>query len=412
MTKLSFDVIIVADFRYPGGTSSAVAAEVRALRRGGHSVALIQVYSPILRGARQWNDRIQALVESGYALVLDSGLAASCHLLLLHSPWLFKEPQAKPPWIESGLRILVTHHTPTDANGRLNYDPVLVDRYASEAFGGALCWAPISPVCRDSFDEAGMTQPRLRDDWTNVVFVEDWGQARRGLLGERPVVGRHSRPQLEKWPASRAELLAAYPDDMEVRLLGVGDQVRALMEPFPDRWHIWDFNAVPVADFLAGIDFFIYFHHPGLIESFGLTIAEAAAAGCIVITHPYLQKTFGKAALYCLPEQAPALVRSIAEDPRRFTELSAQGRKAVDDQFGPEGYLRRLRRLLAAAQDPALLKELVVQPEGRRGLWLRNYAKRCVYWSRNGISPRWQKVLQNKAVRRPVRKIKKALTLR
>jgi hypothetical protein len=413
MTGQSFDVIIVGDFRFPGGTSSAVASEVRALRQGDHRVALYQLNSSILAEGRAWNDRIFALVEDGSAAVLPPDAAACCHVLFVHSPWLFVQPPEKQAQIKSGLRVLVTHHTPTDGNGHLNYDPAVVDRHAEQAFGGPFVWAPISPVCRNSFDRAGMPQPRLREDWSNVVFVGDWGQARSRLLGDRPVLGRHSRPQLEKWPATRADLLAGYPNDpdIEVRLLGVDDKARALFEPLPSNWTVWEFNEIPVKDFLAGIDFFVYFHRPDWIETFGLTIAEAAAAGCVVITHPYLEKTFGKAALYCSPENAPALVRKSAQDPRRFAELSAEGRKAIDDRFGPEVYLRRFRRLLAASQDPTFVTDLVVRPEPSARLWLRNCAKRSAYWSRHGFVPRWQKVLQTKAVRRPIRKIKKALKL-
>ena len=146
MSKLSFDVIIVADFRFPGGTSSAVAAEIRALHRGNHSVALYQLNSPILTNVRPWNERVLALVENGNAVVLPPNAAASCHVLLVHSPWLFTEAQAEQPQIKSNLRILITHHTPTDANGRLNYDPAIVDRHACRAFGRPFFWAPISPV--------------------------------------------------------------------------------------------------------------------------------------------------------------------------------------------------------------------------------------------------------------------------
>ena len=313
-------------------------------------------------------------------------------------------------------RILITHHTPTDANGRLNYDPAIVDRHATRMFGRPLFWAPISPICRDLFEDAGMTQPRLRDDWNNVVFVDDWGAARSGLLGDRPVVGRHSRPQLEKWPATREELLAAYPDDVEVRLLGVGDEARALIQPLPDNWTAWGFSEISVRDFLNGIDLFVYFHHPDWIETFGLTIAEAAAAGCVVVTHPYLKRTFGKAALYCPPERTPTLIRNIAQDPRRFVELSAQGRKAIEDQFGPEEYLLRFQRLLAASRHSTLLEDLVVQPKRGAQLALKSYTKRLtcrwLYWWHNEILPGWQRLLRSKTLRRPMRKITKALKIR
>lgn len=411
MTKLKFDVIIVADFRFPGGTSSAVAAEIRALHEGGFSVALYQVNSPVLASSMDWNDRICSRLRAGDATILHPGEPAICDVLLAHSPWLFTRPQPEQPQIEASLRVLIVHHTPTDANGRLNYDPDVVNRNACRAFGASFYWAPISPVCRDSFETAGMTQPRLRFDWANVVFVDDWGRARSGLLGDPPVLGRHSRPQLEKWAASRAGVLAPYPEDMEVRLLGVGQKVRALIEPVPEKWTAWDFDEMPVKDFLPRLDFFVYFHHPQWIETFGLTIAEAAAAGCVVVTHPYLERTFGKAALYCLPEEAPRLIRAIAEDPRRFAEQSVLGRAVIDERFGPKAYRRRFEQLLAASRDPSLLREIVLQPERDAKLWLRRLGKRFAYWSRNGVSPKLQSVLQSKAVRRPVRKIRKALRL-
>lgn len=411
MTSPSFDVIIVADLRFPGGTSSAVAAEVRALRMGKHSVGLYQLNSAILRRDRPWNERIRSLVQDGDAVIVPPGAPASSHVLLAHSPWLFIQPQPEQPQIDAGLRLLVAHHTPTDANGSLNYDPMVVDRHAAGAFGQPFIWAPISPVCRDSFDVAGMRQPRLKDDWSNVVFVDDWGRPRRGLLGDRPVLGRHSRPQLNKWPASRADVLSAYPDEMEVRLLGVGERARALIDPLPQNWHTWEFNHVPVREFLAGIDFFVYFHHPDWLETFGLTIAEAAAAGCVAITHPYLERTFGEGALYCQPDAAPALVRATAGDPQRFAELSARGRQAIDARFGPDAYLRRFRRLLVASRDRQLLSQLVIQPKRSPRLWLRSSSKRCAYWARHGFLPQLQGALHTKAIRRPIRKIKKALKL-
>lgn len=409
MSKASFDVIIVGDFRYPGGTSSAVAAEVRALRQSNRRVGLYQMNSPTLRAPRGWNERILTLADNGDAVVLPPGAAATCDIMLAHSPWLFIQPQPEQRQIEAKLRLLVAHHTPTDAKGRLNYDPALVDRHAACVFGQPLIWAPVSPVCRDSFDVAGMVQPRLREDWTNVIFAEDWGHPRAGLLGPRPVLGRHSRPHLQKWPASRREVLASYPSEMEVRLLGVNDQVRAFLDPLPPNWMTWEFNEIPIKDFLAGIDVFVYFHHPELTESFGLTVAEAAAAGCVVVTHPYLERTFGTGALYCQPEEAPILILAVTRDPQRFAERSAQGWKAIADRFGPEAYLRRFNRLLAASRTPSLLDEVVVRPERKAQAQLRSLWKQTIYWWRNGFSLKGQALLQRKVIKRPSRKIMKAL---
>ena len=50
-----------------------------------------------------------------------------------------------------------------------------------------------------------------------------------------------------------------------------------------------------MADFLSGIDFFVYFTNPNWRESFGRVIAEAIAAGKLVITDPGTAATFGDA---------------------------------------------------------------------------------------------------------------------
>lgn len=409
MTLDTFDVVIIGDFRFPGGTSTAIAAEIRALRLGGHTVGLYQMNAPVLQSLVEWNSRITAFIDSGEIRVIAPGGLARCALLFIHSPWIFAEPQADRPRIEAGLRLMVAHHAPVDARGDLCYDPVVIERHAAQALGGPIVWAPISRVCREAFDVAGMTQARLAFDWTNVVFVDDWGHARAGLIGDRPVIGRHGRPQLEKWPASRAAVLTVYPDrqDLDVCLLGVGCALRQMVGPFPDNWRAWAFNEIAVKDFLQGIDFFVYFHHPDLLETFGLTIAEAAASGCVAIVPPYLEKTFGEAALYCAAEDAVDLVRAIAADPGRFAALSARGREAIRTRFGPEDYLARLRRLLTAA-DAAVFAGVVSDRCRGPGMILRATRKRL----RHRLRAPWRALKDHKTVRRTRRKVGKLLRSR
>ena len=47
-----FDVLIVGDFSFPGGTSAAIAEEIRAQSEAGYRSGLIQRRSPILRQER------------------------------------------------------------------------------------------------------------------------------------------------------------------------------------------------------------------------------------------------------------------------------------------------------------------------------------------------------------------------
>ena len=61
----------------------------------------------------------------------------------------------------------------------------------------------------------------------------------------------------------------------------------------PPHWQLMRFGAMPVPDFLASIDFFVYFTHPLLREGYGRAIAEAIAAGKLVITDEETAGPFG-----------------------------------------------------------------------------------------------------------------------
>lgn len=376
-----FDVLIVGDLRFQGGTSAAVAHELRVLRSTSYSVGLYHVESAYLPKKTGWQKEIVAELRHGAAEVIPEDAKAEAKVLFVHSPWIL--PKMAPTRLSAPVRILVAHHPPTDARGRLYYDPWLVERHARQAFDGNLIWAPISPVCRDAFDAAGLTFPRLRTDWTNLLFVDDWGTARSGLIGDVPIIGRHSRPRTVKWPNTREALFQAYPNggDIAVKLMGLSDGVKEMVRDWPSNWQIWETDELPVVEFLKGIDFFVYFHHPDWLEAFGRTIAEAAAAGCVVIVPPYFKRTFGDACLYCEPGDALALVRAVSADPRRFAELSARGGGIIDERFGPSSYLARLEQAMRVVDGKLSLDELVEYPRRSVAKSLRNHTRRAsLHW--------------------------------
>jgi hypothetical protein len=365
MTMAGFDALIVSDFRFPGGTSNAIAHEIRALSGADYSVGLVQIDSAIWRSPPPWHQDLKDLVESGAAVVVDPAERLSCSLLFLHNPLVFKSAPKSRFRIEAGLRVMVAHHPPCDARGHLNYDPWRTDRIARGYFGGEFVWAPISPACRASFQRAGATLPLLKEDWTNLLFVDDWGHEREAPRSNRPVIGRHSRPQAEKWPASRAKVLEVYPDDpaVDVRLLGVGKDLRRLVSPMPKNWTTFGFNEVDTKEFLHSIDFFVYFHHPNLVEAFGRCPAEAAASGAVVILPPHFRDTFAEAAVYCEPHQAMATVTKLFKDNDKYRAQSAQGRTVIDGLYGPERFLARIHRLLyTTKKQSAVLSDIADYP--------------------------------------------------
>ncbi|HET6468446.1 MAG TPA: glycosyltransferase, partial [Geminicoccaceae bacterium] len=98
--------------------------------------------------------------------------------------------------------------------------------------------------------------------------------------------------------------------------------------------------------FLAGIDFFVYYHHPRWVEAFGRVVIEALAAGCMAVLPPSFEAVFGNAAVYAEAPVAAALVRELRGQPERVAEQRRRGRDAVCARFSLEAHTRRLEALI------------------------------------------------------------------
>src|SRR5262245_18706467 len=347
------DVAIIGDFRFPGGTSSRIAHEIRALRQGGYSIGLMPVRAPILKRDRAIHPLIQATIDCGDAALVAEGDTLEARIGLFENPQVFTELPARLPRLSLGEKILIVHQPALNAQGTPWYDPAVVHNVCETVGGRGLVWAPISPVCRANVQQAKLPFPLLDEDWLNIFFVDDWRVDRTRPAGETPVIGRHSRPEWHKWPATRAELLTVYPDDpaISVRLLGIGDHAKQLVGEWPANWSALEFGAVDPAQFLRSIDFFVYYHHPEWVEAFGRTIAEAIASGAVAILPEHFRATFGEAALYRTPEEVVPTVRELHSDWDQYRLQSSLGTKLVERRFGPKPYLDRISRLIGNATD-------------------------------------------------------------
>lgn len=346
---MRFDVAIVGDFRFPGGTSNAVAHEIRALASAGYSVTLVPVQAPVLRAKRGVHPDVAACIRKGLAtLAQEDDGRVEAKLGVLHNPMAFTEPSGAPQRLRVGNAVLVAHQCSTDRNGLPYYDAPRVHEIAEDLAGSSISWAPISPVVREDLAERQPGLPVLDEDWRNVLFPGDWKTARSKPLKDIPVMGRHSRPSNDKWPATRSGILEVYPDDpsIEVRLLGVGQSIRKLMKTVPANWTAYEFNQIDPAAFLRTIDFFVYFHHPHLVEAFGRTAAEAIASGAVAILPAHFEKTFGEAALYAAPSEVVPLIRELHSDWRRYRKQSTLAHRWLAAQHGPERLVRQVAEMI------------------------------------------------------------------
>jgi predicted glycosyltransferase len=352
----NFDIIMVGDFRFPGGTSIATAHEIRALAGAGLSIGLVQSNAPVLRMQRPMNPVIRACVERNEAEVIPAGeKQAEARLGILHNPMAFTGAPEGLPRFSFKSSILVAHQNHTDRNGLPYYDTAAVDAICREICGSEFAWAPISPVVRKNLRLAKPSVALTLEDWHNTVFPEEWAADRAKPLSGIPVLGRHGRADKDKWPASRSEILTVYPDDpaIEVRLLGAGDYLKRVMGDYPSNWTALRFGQMAPQDFVKTIDFFLYYHHPDLVEAFGRTVIEAVASGCVAILPPHFEETFGEVALYREAGEAVGAARELHGNWRQFLAQSKRGQKLVAERYGPARHVRFIRQIMGPAPGPA-----------------------------------------------------------
>ena len=345
MTANGYDVAILCDFRYPGGTSASIAAEVHAQAEAGLSTVLVHVPSPHQSKDRPFSPRIVECLRDGLAELATPGVPVAARLLVIRQPRIFTRDLSTIPRITAGRTIMVINQAPGDVeNPARYYDFADVSERVHRYFGSAIDWAPISPQVREHVRRVAPEAPLAAADWHEIIDVADWWTDRDTPVGRLPVIGRHGRADPVKWPRAAAEILQAYPDadDLKVRVLGGGELALKRLEYRPANWEVVPFGAEEPEKFLRTIDFFVYFHDPDLVEAFGRTILEAMASGVPVIIGEHFRPIFADAALYTTPSGVQALVRELYADRDRYRDVVARAREFVEERFGHLSHLTRL----------------------------------------------------------------------
>jgi hypothetical protein len=381
----TYDIVIAGDFRLTGGTSSAIAAEIQAYASAGLSIALLPLFASFFPQEQPIHKGIGQLIsELALPILAPGGGPHRCALLLLHNPIVLQHAPLEGFNVQANHRVVIAHHVPISPSRRLNYNPWAIEASLQRAFGGPAIWAPTSPVCRECFRQLRFDLPVLARDWHNVIRVEEWGTPREGPRFDRISIGRHSRPDRDKWPDNREEFLAAYPDDkdIDVHFLGVQSFIEQMVGSPPPNWHLYPFGEISPRAFLGMIDFFVYFHHPETIEAFGRAAIEAAAAGCVLVLPEYLRPTLGPGAVYCEPADVRKVLRHLHGDRPAFGRQSSAGYDYVRVQFGPQSVLQLCATTM---RQPQIDEEMLSNSATIRAAVSRRHAR-----LRHRISTRWQ----------------------
>jgi hypothetical protein len=293
----------------------------------------------------------QALAEVGLTLLPEPPVVHA-DTIVLHNPACLKFDDRLRPRLSAARVLVVTHENFLRPGGSEGFDVAHCLRLVTErTAGGERLLAPVSAPNRASVaawlaghEAAGW---RLASaDWPNICD----GKFLAPTPAPRDRRGRHSRPGFEKFPPLAA-LRAQFPASAERNAILGADTL--LLDPAePARhWQLMPFGAMPVSEFLASIDFFIYFTNPLYSESFSWAIADAIAAGKVVITDPSTAEHFGPGVIGDHGAEINRIIMALIAEPGRY---AAAVRRAQADlaTHRPKPALGRLMALLAPEESP------------------------------------------------------------
>lgn len=352
---LAVDVVYATDFRFPGGNSSLSAREVTALVEQGYRVALLQLDSPLLSAMNVLHKEFVDLAQHANIHLVSTLDAVRADLTIVRHPTVLQYIRPERSRISTESLVVIFNHPPfeSDLTGAV-YDVSDVLNNAEAVFGVVPRVAPESGLLRSLLRGAVDPARFLSDDWNGIVDVGH-GTVRSVDPERRPVIGRHSRDHIQKWPAANV-INQVYPQDgsRDIRVLGGAFFAEQRLGGAVKGWTVYPFGAKPAKEFLGEIDFWVYFHGAEWYESFGMAIAEAMADGLVVILPKYMKATFGDGALYCEPHEALRLVDTIWADAEAYAAQSKKALEFSEGHFGEDALLRRVGALLPAVESTVL----------------------------------------------------------
>jgi hypothetical protein len=337
-------IAYVIDPRFPGGTSSAVAAEIEVVAQFAR-VTVHGLATSMFKGRDVSPNLHSALDRLGLEVVWDA-TTISADVVLFHNPSCLKFQEKIHARIITQHLIVVAHENFLRPSGAEAFDVALCMGQISDcSVALKLSLAPISDWNRETINRWLDTTGRL-DNWT--ILDVDWFNicAFENLEPETTISdrrGRLSRSGYEKFPQNNV-MEICFPAHAESNVILGADALMA--DPLvPMHWKLHPFRGLPVARFFEMIDFMIYFTAPTFRESFGRVMAEGIAAGKIVISDPDTARIFKGAVIAAKPEDVDGIIQSYLDDPQKYAAdvLAAQ---EVLAQFSPQAFKQQIGPIL------------------------------------------------------------------
>lgn len=353
--KRHFDVIIASEFRLLGGTNMSNLEEIKAHKRFGKKTGLVQMSRYDLNSVEEVNLKIREMLDGEDVQLIVYGEKVTCDVLIVRHPPILEEWQRYLPEIEAKQVAVIVNQPPKrdySEEGLTLYNIPRCVEHLQQYVGQKGIWYPIGPLVREALEQHhGEELEHItlsKEDWVNIIDLEEWRRPARPEKGAKIKIGRHSRNQYVKWPHRKEELLKVYPnsDQYEVRVLGGASVPKKMLGELPSNWRVLEFGEVHPKEFLAQLDVFVYYTHPDWVEAFGRVIFEAMAVGVPVVIPPSYEKLFGDAAVYAKTDEVTAKVEELMSNDNIYNAQVEKAFAYVEENFGYSKHAKRLEELL------------------------------------------------------------------
>ena len=351
-----YSVIIASEFRMKGGSTRSSIEELKVQQHHGIPSAVVPMYRYDLNPSISEVEMLYDNLDPSRLRFICCGEQASCDLLIIRYPPVLAHWQDYLPCINAKQVFIIVNQPPFSdygPKGVKRYDIQAANRNAIRWLGVEPTWYPIGPLVRDALHLHHHDDlPHIRlasQDWSNIIDLSSWRLRDRVPCHTTPDaplrIGRHSRDESLKWIERRESLLQVYPvsRQFEVHVLGGAKSVKRMLGgSLPGNWTVYEFGSIDPRDFLAGLDFFVYYTNSGWVESFGRVIIEAMAIGVPVILPSHYKRLFLDAALFAEPRDVQGVIRELASDHVAYNEQVTRARAFVQHHFSHHTHLARL----------------------------------------------------------------------
>ena len=333
------------DPRFPGGTSSAVAAELEVVTQLG-DVTVHALSTSMFKGQVIAPQLQSTLTRLNLSPVWDAP-QISADIVIFHNPSCLRFQHTLNIKIITPHLIVVAHENFLRPGGAEAFDvATCLDMIDRCAFTTKRSLAPISTWNRKTIADWQIAMGALErwsildTDWFNICDFPLIDPAN----APKDRRGRHSRPGFEKFP-KHSVMEQCFPAHAQSNVLLGADIF--LGDPLvPTHWTLHPFRSIDVETYFEMIDFMIYFTAPTFRESYGRVLAEAVAAGKIAISDHDTASAFGGAVLGAYPQDVDEIIQSYVDNPQAYRSDIRKAQKKLE-QFSSASFAAAFNEIFA-----------------------------------------------------------------